>query len=419
MKSTAIFLVLLGIVFFNFGCSSTNDPQTTTVKQGISGTVTDASSGSPIAGVVVQLSTLSPRNTTTDNAGKYSFDNVAVGDYTVSFSKSNYTSVTQPVHADSSVNTVLNVSLSSVSTSFNFGIHVIDAETGQALVGATVIKDQGDTLKTDNNGNVLFMSYYSSGNSYFSANKYGYLTASNTVPDPSFGHTRYDTLAIQPYTNHLVACYRFSNSCIDSSGKGHDGTNHGCTFVADRFGTASSALQCNGSTSYVRVADNPDINFGKDKDFTICFWENTSAQQPTAHKSILVQKAIANGNMFTGYEAVYSDPSTFTVLSGTTYGKDGYNLEPLPYDGLWHFVCITFTRSTSVIVYYLDGKKMTDNHTFTNHSLPGNITTTADLLLGGDGTSTNAFKGILDDVKLYDVVLDANSVLEVYHENGW
>jgi hypothetical protein len=60
-------------------------------KGTLSGVVTDATTGYPLSGVTVNLG---GATTTTDSGGNYGFSNITPGTYTVTFSKSGYTSVT-------------------------------------------------------------------------------------------------------------------------------------------------------------------------------------------------------------------------------------------------------------------------------------------------------------------------------------
>ncbi|GEM_PF-4935876 len=230
------------------------------------------------------------------------------------------------------------------------------------------------------------------------------LDTSSTPPPPPFT------------ADTLVALYRFSGTAIDSSGNGHNGTLHGGTFVADRFGNPASALQFNGTSGYVSIPDAADLNFGKSSNFSICFWAQGGSN--SAIGSYIVHKGTTANNVFTGYEITYNYPA-ITGYVGTTYGEAYNNSGSIGTDGRWHFIVETFDRSGG-ISFYFDGIW---NNSFTNNSpqtaMQGNLNNTAPLLIGGNGLTSTAFKGTLDDIRIYRGSLTQDEITKLYHENGW
>src|SRR6266480_3539673 len=64
--------------------------------------------------------------------------------------------------------------------------------------------------------------------------------------------------------SHLLAWYKLDQNAADSSGKAHDGTMQGGSFVPDRFGSAQSALSLNGlppNPPFVSVLNSESMNF--------------------------------------------------------------------------------------------------------------------------------------------------------------
>ena len=53
----------------------------------------------------------------------------------------------------------------------------------------------------------------------------------------------------QDMTSNLKVCMPFNGNANDMSGSGNNGTVSGATLTTDRFGTASSAYQFNGTSS--------------------------------------------------------------------------------------------------------------------------------------------------------------------------
>lgn len=401
------------------GCKTSTEPTILTVKQGITGTVTSSDSHSPISGVTVSLSAPAANQTTTNGQGAYRFDNVPVGNYTVSFSDPNYGSQNQPVHVDSGSNSILNVSLIPASSAAIVSFHVRDARTGLPIQGILVKGDinNNDSLVTDAQGNVqfAFTNYSSPAGFTFTAQKYN--SASKSGVSLGIGFPVHDTISMVRYPDYLVCDYRFAGNFLDSSGKGHDATQHGCKFVTDRFGNASGALQCNGTTDFVSVPDATDLNFGKTTDFTICFWLNYTTPPGAFAEPYFIYKATDMSGVFTGYEVTFYQ-YYFEAIAGTTYGGIT-NTDNIPAwsDGRWHFITCVYSR-TSGISIYVDGKldrQVSDPNSY----LMGNINTSSSLLIGGGGALKNAYKGMIDDIKIYNFALGGNAVNQVYHENGW
>jgi len=78
----------------------------------------------------------------------------------------------------------------------------------------------------------------------------------------------------------LVAYYSFSGNAQDESGNGNDGSAIGGAVLAmDRFGSADSAYQLDGTSGYIEIPDSPDFNFNQP--ITVTAWiylnDNTSA----------------------------------------------------------------------------------------------------------------------------------------------
>ena len=115
----------------------------------IAGTVTDASTMDPIFGATVTAVGPETRSTTTAADGTYILADVVVGDYSVTASKAGYYDQTKPATVTEDATTTVDFTLQFI-VGWIEG-HVTDAETGEALVGATVTAN-GFSVTTDTNG---------------------------------------------------------------------------------------------------------------------------------------------------------------------------------------------------------------------------------------------------------------------------
>ena len=124
---------------------------------GISGTVTDAQTALPIAGVTVTCSACGTTTATTDGSGFYAFTNVAPNTYSLTFSDAGYVSQT----ASGIVVTPGTTSTESVALTEDGGISgtVTDQQTGTPISGVTVTCAGGcptTTATTDGSGTYAF-----------------------------------------------------------------------------------------------------------------------------------------------------------------------------------------------------------------------------------------------------------------------
>jgi hypothetical protein len=71
-----------------------------------------------------------------------------------------------------------------------------------------------------------------------------------------------------------VGNYPLEGNVNDVSGRNNHGTAVGLTAALDAF-NKNGAYSFNGTTSYISVADGPDLDFGG-RDFTVSFWVNRS-----------------------------------------------------------------------------------------------------------------------------------------------
>lgn len=287
--------------------------------------------------------------------------------------------------------------------------HVRNAATGEPISGVTIESDFtfGWTGVTDANGNVAYDGN-GSGDLTFFITEGDYLDFEKRI---RVGNTLiYDTISLVNPQDYLIASYTFSNNFDDSSGNGHHAFNHGALFASDRFNRASHALEFNGTTDYVSVTDAPGLNLGK-QDFSFSVWYNQSSAQ-TAPSGYFLNKSVTNP--FTGYR-FGREGSYLTTQIGTTVNETEYNY-PMPSpDSRWHHLMIVVSRSGDGVLYY-DGEVYSET-TFNN--IDESIDAIADLLIGGSGSASSAYKGLLDDIRIYGARLEPRHVSKVYHENGW
>ncbi len=150
----------------------------------------------------------------------------------------------------------------------------------------------------------------------------------------------------------LVAHYPFNGNANDESGNGNHGTPNGATLTTDRFGNTDSAYSFDGSTNYISIPDNPNINVQTGESFTISYWTKHNAQNNGKYMiskyngSIGVQPSYAlgtgsNGDSYSWFE--------FTAGNGIE-NRGNIDLN----DTNWHNITTVFKSGESVSIY-VDG----------------------------------------------------------------
>jgi hypothetical protein len=238
------------------------------------------------------------------------------------------------------------------------------------------------------------------------SNRYGTTTSSNAL---------LSVLTIPGnLTNGLVAYYPFRGNANDESGYGNDLTNYGATLCADRFGASNQAYYFNGQ-SYLGSTVSPLTQVSN--------WTVTAWIEPT----VLLQ---SNGYaVCVGYDNESSGDGFAMGISGgsgpTATANDGE-----PGNQLWAFFPghafafggadfpstnewyqVVMTRDTDTTIMYLNGDQGTNSSPIL---LVPNQPTSLEVGSGGNG---RYFIGAVDDVRVYNRVLLASEVAELYNDD--
>ena len=182
----------------------------------------------------------------------------------------------------------------------------------------------------------------------------------------------------------------------DSSGNENDGTLNGPKWTnQSKFG---SALEFNGAGSYVEFATGQKM---KTPHFTITAWFNTRKLNGYGH----IFQTGNDWNDMAGYVLrVHQDG---TIQAGLAFGPGNltsFVTGPAVQANTWYHTALTFDGTAATL--YLDGENVASN--------PGQGQIMYDdrpVRIGilSSGTAS-AFDGFIDEVALFNVALDANSI---------
>lgn len=229
------------------------------------GTVTDSTTGQALSGVQVQVVTTS-QSALTGITGNYATGAALSGTYQVQFSKVGYVAQTQTVTLTNNQTTTLNVALSQAPP-YTVNLTLLDANTGQPLVGATVGLNNAqysNTAITNGSGVATFsLTYVGNYNVY--AGKWGYITS--LTPEQALSSTNNAlTIPLQKgYYDDFLLDFGWTVSGNATTGAFERGSTTQATLTGDVTNPGSDAPGDFGGNCYMTGGTgglNNNVNSG-------------------------------------------------------------------------------------------------------------------------------------------------------------
>ncbi|MBN1861610.1 MAG: right-handed parallel beta-helix repeat-containing protein, partial [Candidatus Thermoplasmatota archaeon] len=206
-------------------------------------------------------------------------------------------------------------------------------------------------------------------------------------------------------TNGLVAYWNFNEGsgtiAHDNSGNGHNGTIYNASWTTGKIG---KALYFDGNYDY--VLQNPFNGFPTAQ-ITVAFWMNTS--DTTQEDGCAFSYACTNATN----EFVITNYSNFTfVIHDQLVGNSGISTN----DGFWHHIAVTWNSSDGQLLFYKDGILEFSGTGF----IGGLLSPNGSVAIGGDQDSVGGgwesyqfFKGIIDEVRIYNRTLTQDEIQDL------
>ena len=202
----------------------------------------------------------------------------------------------------------------------------------------------------------------------------------------------------------LIAHYPFSSNTDDVSGNQLHGQGFGTVFVADRNGAAERAIYFNGGTQNVRVTNSPLLNF--QNAITVSCWFNATR---LGDKEVFL---LSHGSWQNRWKISLTPEKNLRWTVNTLNAVADLDA-PTPFV-IDSFYYITATYDGALMAIYVNGKLASYK------PLTGNIRTTTLPFLMGQMLPDNAeynFKGVIDEVKLFDYALSPTAVATLYQQS--
>jgi hypothetical protein len=289
-------------------------------------------------------------------------------------------------------------------------ISVVNADSYSILFSTTNDIDTASAVPTYNGTDSSYThSSLSNGTTYYywiQATGAGYLDSD------------YETISgtpAAPSTTNLIAFYKLNEASgttvTDAHTSGNDATSANCTLGAT--GLIDDAYTFNGTTSVITAsALNSSFNA---TDFTVMMWIKTT-QSTTARLfqnrdlgALGSTKGFSIGFNGVTWGATYVDDGAGNYIQFATAPDDNYNED----DDAWHHVAFTWDTSTGTATLYIDGSEL---NSYTDSNLISlNLNTANNVTLGMSNSSTNIYDGDIDQVVVYQRLLDASEVATHYN----
>jgi len=224
-------------------------------------------------------------------------------------------------------------------------------------------------------------------------------------------------------TNGLVAYYPFNGNANDAAGT-NNGTVNGAGLTVNRFQVINSAYDFNGISSFIQIPNSTNL-FGSGS-FTISIWFNTS-KYPDSNLTNQAAFLFSKGrNVYEIHLA--SPPIIYTGIrflptqeSGTSYYEDA--LSANFKTNTWYQIIAIWNKTNHVAQLFFNGQLLSGS-TLTGSDTADNTTparigmryngpggTNSAVVVGGNGLP---FKGILDDIRIYNRALSTSEASQLY-----
>ncbi len=279
------------------------------------------------------------------------------------------------------------------------------------------IKANGDTIPI----NTTTTSTYSGGSTIIPANGWLVVTAggdkigdssgtialynrNNVLVDSyTYGNPDHNVNNTPGSTNNMALYLPLDNDLLDQSGNGNNGINNGAVFAA---GKINQGLSFDGVDDYAIITNSDDFDFGSGE-FSVEFWTKTDSSSRqwvgTRYENYGPGWGLGTQNSHTlGYIRTSESGTNKTEAEGTV---DVANDD-------WHHLIMV--RIGGKIKIYTDGSFEKEG------TLAGDVNNDEPIEIGRISWSGGSqyFKGLIDEVKIYNRALNATEISEHYSDVG-
>ncbi|MCD4735599.1 MAG: hypothetical protein K8R53_06115, partial [Bacteroidales bacterium] len=214
-------------------------------------------------------------------------------------------------------------------------------------------------------------------------------------------------------TDSLKAYYPFNNNANDESGNGNDGTVDEAVITTDRFNNANSAYDFDGVNDVI----NSNYTNQKNSANTYCVW--------IKHDAIAGNDWIISENEGTSVNSgidLYIESTgklVYSCSNGLSQNIFVITSSQLIENNCWYYITASWNGTTET-----NSAKLHINGILEGQATPGGLESddiihTTKIGHFGTGKTDEGFDGEIDDIRIYNRVLDSSEIDSLYHEGSW
>jgi len=206
----------------------------------------------------------------------------------------------------------------------------------------------------------------------------------------------------------LVAYYPFNGNANDESGNENHGTVNGATLTTDRFGTANKAYSFT-NPNHISVLNSNLLG----DEFSVSYWFKIGSY--FGYRGVMSNVAVPNG----GFQQAF-DGTAFSYILGYNFPQtndplwSNYTMqEPI---NQWHHLVLTYKKTgatNSESKLFINGEL---KKTIVHNGLSILFTPNAPFYIGQNHSGLN-FQGDLDDIRIYNRILNPTEIDNLYTNN--
>jgi hypothetical protein len=238
-------------------------------------------------------------------------------------------------------------------------------------------------------------------------------------------------IAIDPdIETGLIAYYPFNNNILDESGLNHHGSiSNNLISTTNRFNEPNKAFKFNGNNSFIKVPHYSTFT-GTLTQLSVSSWVKIDQFTGNINKaaSILDKSNNNPGDWGLYYQDFDANPSNEQLRFGgymrvgNTFLSQGLHTNTIPNINQWVFLTFTIDGNSGT-KYYINGQlESAVENGGNSFTLWNNL---QDLYIGKSsldtgnyygisGSNGNFFNGAIDDIRVYNKVLNANEIDFLY-----
>lgn len=207
------------------------------------------------------------------------------------------------------------------------------------------------------------------------------------------------------------------NNVVDKSGSGNTGYMQGFTSTSSAkvAGKLGQALKFDGVNDFVKVTNQTPFNFERTNSFSSFAWIKTN------HNATVTILGKLDETLIRGWQLVNVSDGTLRVdiLNTVSSNHLRETTSATIANNKWRYVGFTYDGSStpSGLKLYIDGIEVSTSININN--LTQTIQNTKDFDIGARDAGTYPIRSFIDDVRVYNRVLSASEIKQLYNTGRW